>query len=334
MGYLLTEPNYFAAEIPSISKTRELFEKNRSLVLLEPANVRNSLKFLTSIGATLEDIREDPTILRLRDVSQRMRYETLLECGLSEVTIFYLRRYEMIMGRNELNLKLNGMISDDIDVQKRLSDILKVELVRCNESASLKTIRMHMLQLFFAEYFNTTTKEFQTAMTRNYAILHKSFRNTQELTDLILNVIKIPKEDVKKTFHILTADSDNVRNIIKMKYIGGMKTEKLLRMNLMVMKASYVSIEKTIGYVKQFGIAESAVPLFPQVLTLEHQTVYQRLSELVEIPEFQKLLDHPHVLRLIYYQPKALARLDYLKLLNMKYFSLRVMTGSFESFLK
>lgn len=71
-----------------------------------------------------------------------------------------------------------------------------------------------------------------------------------------------------------------------------------------------------------------------EVLTLGSDTVYERLTELTNIKEFNVLCSHPRILRLIHYQTKAKTRLDYLKQLKVKCASLHILSSSSDTFEK
>lgn len=297
--------------------------------------VLNSLKFLKSIGITVDDIRKQPTILLSKEFVLRNRHKVFLECGCSYVNAFILNKYLILTNHTEDTLKMMGIIENEINLQQRLADILNVTLHHpCKIDVPLKRIREHILRMFYEQNKLMTAEEFDEAIEHYPNVGHIPYRSIKEMTELLVDQIQMPKETFKDNLFVFHSDPDNVRKLLTMKPIGGVEMKDILRTMPTLMLTSYKNVNKTMSLIKKFGITEKSITKCFRVLKVDSQIVEEQLEDLSSRKELQAMTFHPDYLKLTLNTLRTQARLDYLNQIDKKCVSVHVLTTSPKIFLK
>jgi hypothetical protein len=94
------------------------------------------------------------------------------------------------------------------------------------------------------------------------------------------------------------------------------------------------SLQEIENLFNQHGIAADSIAKYPEIYTLSPTTVKERLEELDTIPEFAPLKNHNRVIRLLYYQNKAKARIEQFRTLDLTGASLHLLSADTKRFKK
>lgn len=296
---------------------------------IDEEEILKSFNYLRNSGSTVEDLRKQPALLCRKEIVFRNQHDVLMECGSSNVSFFILKKYAILISQTESKLKTIGIIRNEINVQQRLADILNVKLHPCSDDVSLKTIRMHILRLFFSQNNVLSAKEFDDAFKKdlNSNIIHTPFRTKREMIELLIDRLHLPREKLLIHFDAIHADPDNVKKIISMESIGGDGIKDILRRAPYLMLVSYESIRKTLDQIQKLGIREESVTKCLRVLTLDSQIVHDRLVDLLSRKEFRIMKFHPRLLQLVVQKFTAQARMNYLNQLGRKCYNVHNLTG-------
>lgn len=289
-----------SAEFSGRTATKRFLDNNPYLLKVDDKKISKSFKYLTNIGITVNDIRNQPKILCTEDVVLRNRYEVFMECGCSYVNSFTLKEYSMLANQSESYFKVMGIIDKKLNLQQKLADMLDVTLRPCNENGTLTKIRMHILQLFYTQNNFMSAEEFHDLITRYPKIRHHPYRSTKETTEFLVDELELPKEKLKSNFYLLMYDSK--------------------------------SMGKTLSQLTKLGITKQAIAKYPTVLTVDAETVPDRVEDLYSRKEFKAMEFHPLILKLMLNRSKAHDRLDYLNQLDKKCFSIGILTGPIGNF--
>lgn len=155
---------------------------------------------------------------------------------------------------------------------------------------------------------------------------HRSLDSIVKVIDLLLNKLNFSKERIIKNGFLLYASSENISKIISLvPTIGNVPMEEFLFKRPKVAMQNAESIRKIIDHVTLFEIPEDRIIKCVEILTLGPETVFERLTQLKRVKEFNVLCSHPRILRLIHYQNKAKTRLEYLKQMKVKCASLHIL---------
>lgn len=258
------------------------------------------------------------------------------ECKFQQILLLFFAKFVTIMNKNVLMLKAHKYIDPEKDVPRCLAEILGIT-VRSDigESVSLNELRRTVLNIYLKDELGMSNEDI-TKLWKVYSRLrHRNFQSIVKMMDILLNDIHFSKERIINNAFVLYAEPENLTRLLQeVPRIGSLEIREILLRRPKIIMQNCDTILDTIGHVKSFLIAEESISSCLEILTLSADTVYSRLVELTHISEFNVLRDNPRVLRLIHFQNKALARLDYLKKLKIKCVSLNVLSSSSEAFEK
>lgn len=116
--------------------------------------------------------------------------------------------------------------------------------------------------------------------------------------------------------------------------IGGIDTREVFYRFPKLISSNCENLKESIAHIQNAGIPDIALSKCLEVLTLGPATINERLTDLRSIEEFNVLQQNPRILKLIYYQNKAKARLDFLRQIKVKCASLHILTSPSEAFKK
>lgn len=166
-------------------------------------------------------------------------------------------------------------------------------------------------------------------------IKHISFSSIIRAIDILQNELNFTNERIIKNTFTLYCEPDNILKFISdVKNIGDMDIREVLRNRPKILMSNAESIAKSIEIIRKSGIPENSITRCLEVLTLSPITIEERLVELKEVKEFNVLVSHPRILRLVHYHNKAVTRLEYLKQLKVKCASLHILSSHSDAFEK
>lgn len=321
-------------------KTNTLLTENPGLYLTNKDDLEDSLKMLERLQISTENLAQLPSVLCHKANVLETRYQSLDESGFKTIDLNRLSKYIYIMNKNIHLLKTHAMIDRGVNVAKKLGSILDVSedeaLQLVNEKDPLIKNRERLLLQFFKRRLQLGEHAaLQFKETHIPRIRHKSFQQVTRCLHLLVNEFRFSDQTILDHPFVLNADPNNMEKVLyEVKTIFGHDVREIAATRPIFLMTNWKSIIEIIEILQNFNISHSSLHYVLTLFALEPETVSQRLDELKSIEELSVLKEHPQVLRLIYYQNKALHRLGYLKQMKVKCPSINVLSGHTEIFEK
>uniref|UniRef100_A0A336MF22 CSON000445 protein n=1 Tax=Culicoides sonorensis TaxID=179676 RepID=A0A336MF22_CULSO len=304
---------------------------------LDPDEAKKSFDILKSLNIPTEDIINVPAILTNHPTSLLNRSQILFECGFTSVQMLHLHKYLVIVRRTIDDLKLYKFIEPDTDVGKSILNSFQLEAskVEINSKHSIEFARKLALNEYLKRVLNFNDKQVDGFWFSYNRVKHRSAKSIIEMIKIVKEELGFTNERIRSNSFLLYGDPEYLKEILKkFPRIGGMSIIELLNKRPKICMVSPDAIAKTLSILEKFNIQDKSLLLCPDVLTLGPQTVENRLRDLTSLKEFNGLLDHPRVLKLVLYQIKAKARLQYLQQLKFKCASLHILSSANTAFEK
>lgn len=301
---------------------------------LDADETRKAIKTLRALNYKEDDIQNQPSIFHHSEITLRNRHNILSEAGFDKLSIGALSRYITICHKSITLLKAHHLIPENTDVTKRIFDSFQLESTSSlNESQIFEKVRCEALSAYLQkvlEFTDTDIKQFWHSYRR---AKHKSAASILEMVALLKKELNFNAERIRKNAFVIYADPQSFKMYFTdFKTVGGCDIRELLSRRPKLINSNPEIIKKTLDVLDQFNISAEALGVSPEVLTLGPDTIKQRLQNLKSIKEFDGLIDHPRILKLVYYQMKAKARLQYLQQLKFKNASLNILSSASETF--
>lgn len=303
-------------------------------------DIEDSYNMLQYLRIDVENLSKHPAILNLKSNILENRYQALKECGFKSINLELLSKYLYIMNRKVVLLKMHGMIDSDFNVGQRLVRLLKCPDIDVkslvNEEDSLLKNRERLLICFFQNKLNMDPSQTETFKSNHVTkIRHKSFMQLTKCLELLTQEFRFDQKEIIEHPFLLTADPNNMEKLLfEVKTIFGRDVREIAKNRPIFLMTNWKSIIEIIEMLQKSNIPNSSLHYLLTLFALEPETVSQRLDELQSVEELNVLKEHPQILRLIYYQNKALHRLGYLKQMKVKCPSISVLSGHTEIFEK
>lgn len=314
-----------------------LLNKCRSIEKLSKNHINEVADVINEIKIDKSNIRGHPNLLQLLPITLKCRYNILSECGFKQVSAEYISSYlHLVKKKNIHDLKKNGLIDKSTDVKDELVKIFTGwpssppirENLNENE-ISLFDIRMKVLQRYLELTLDITPDDFCKSVNVYPRLKHRPLRSVSDTLILLTSQLTMPIHKIRANFFLLHANPENIRLLLfKLKSIAGVNVKEILNMRPILCNTSYNTFIETGKVLKEYSISEEAQRRCFEIYTLSPDTVRHRLEEAKTIPEFEALFCSPRLLKIIYYSKRAKLRLQVLKELNKKCFSLNVLSGS------
>lgn len=300
---------------------------------IDQSEIVDSFKYLQSKNISIDEIKQRITVLAKPAITLQNHREVLLECGFTKVDASSLVKYIVIMNKRVKVLKNLNYIPFELNVPEHLASYINVELPTVLPAESpLKQMRQMILNVCLRRDIGMNDKDLRKLWKVYHSLRHKSYQSIYRMIKLLQNELNFSNERIISNLFVLYADPDNVENIMRLNTLGGMDAAELLNRRPKIMMTPCSRLLQTELYMREFGIDNLAVSKCIEVFTLSSNTVQERLHEIKNVEEFDVLQHNPRILRLVHYQMKARARLEYLKQLKVKCVSLHVLSSSSETF--
>lgn len=310
-----------------------MIKDHKHMVDIEQSEIVDSFRYLQSKNISINEIKQRITVLAQPAITLQNHYEVLLECGFTKVDASSLVKYIVIMNKSVKILKNLYYIPNDLNVHEHLASYFNVEIqTELPDKTPIKLLRRMVLNECLRREVGMSDKDLRKIWKVYHSLRHKSYQSIYRMIKLLQNELNFSNERIIGNMFVLHGDPDNVENILSQKKLGGMDVCELLNRRPKIMMSPCSTLLQTEMYMREFGINNLAVTKCCEVFTLSPNTVQERLRDLKKVEEFDVLVNHPRVLRLVHYQMKARARLEYLKQLKVKCVSLHVLSSSSETF--
>lgn len=286
---------------------------------------------------------DDKDIMRImgkNSTTMENRYLMLNECGFNQLDGNILLNFIRIVRKQISVLKAYNYITHDVSVAKSLIKHLSLterdlDLSQFNDDMNIKEIRHRLLGVYLHRTLQLNPEQLSRLYASYKSLRYKPFQKIAEMLDICRNELHMSDERIRNNLFLLYADAENVKKLIyELKTLCGMDMRELLRKRPKLVASSYESLLQSQKHIKDFGIPNEAAQRCTEIFTLNPNTIYQRLLEVKKIDEFNVLFCNPRILRLVHYQNKARIRLEYLKLMKIKCFSLHCLSTNAATFEK
>lgn len=317
-----------------------MLKNNPAIYLTNKDDIEDSLKMLSKLNIDVSGLAKTPAILKLKSNILENRYQSLQESGFKSIDLELLSKYLYVMNRSIKLLKMYDMIESDFNVGDRLVGLLNCPEIDVNvlvkEEDSLLKNRERLLIHYFQHKLKMDPQQTETFKANHVIkIRHKSFVQLNKCLDLLVREFKFGNKEIIEHPFVLTADPNNMEKLLyEVKTIFGRDVREIAMNRPIFLMTNWKSILEIIELLEKSNIPNSSLHYLLTLFALEPETVSQRLDELQSIEELNVLKEHPQILRLIYYQNKALHRLGYLKQMKVKCPSINVLSGHTEIFEK
>nr|CAD7264166.1 unnamed protein product [Timema shepardi] len=310
--------------------------KHKFLLNTELTRIKQTVAALKEFNISGAEIREQPEVLSILPVTIQNHGMVLKEGGFISVTAWLLLNYQMVVKKRVSLLKAHGYIPTNVDpvasVQSYLGE-LKPSPIPSGDSfleahkAALKQYLMWRLEM--------SPEEIDRVLKTYLRIRHKSVRLIRRSLDILEHDIGLTKEKIRKNGYLIHSHPDNTLDTLRLvETLGGLPTRQVFQMHPKIIMTTTETLLRTKQFLEDHGISEEAAQCCFHIFTLSSDSVNTRLKELSSIPAFNALQTHPRVLRLVHYQQKARARLDYLRDIRVKCASLHILCSSQKKFQK
>lgn len=309
---------------------------------IDPNELLKTKEILKKYNIELNDI-DDKDIMRImtkNSITIESRYTMFKECGFKQLDGKIMLNFIRIVRRQIAVLKAYDYISKDVSVAKLLMKHLSltendVDLSQFNDEMSLMETRHRLLSLYLRRTLQLNPEQFSRMYATYRPLRHKPFQKIADMLNMCRNELQMSDERIRNNAYVLYADADNInRMIYELKTLCGMDMRELLQKRPKLAASSYESLVQSQQHFRDFGIPDEAAQRCTEIFTLNPNTIYQRLLEVKKIDEFNVLFCNPRILRLVHYQNKARIRLEYLKLMKIKCFSLHCLSTNSATFEK
>lgn len=278
----------------------------------------------------VEEIKKLPAILANHSTSLINRNQIFLEGGFTNVQMLHLHKYLILYRKAIDTLKLYNFIDPDKNVSKSLLESFELEpsVLLVDQKKSLGVARKSILDEYLKRVLDFNEKQISSFWFSYGRVKHKSGESILEMVKIVKEELNFTNERIQKNAFLLHGDPINLKETLRrFETIAGVSIMEVLTKRPKICMANPDTISTTLDVLRQFNIADRSLLICPDVLTLGPQTVENRLNDLKSLQEFDGLLDHPRVLKLVMYQIKAKARLEYLQQLKFKCASLHVLSS-------
>lgn len=267
--------------------------------------------------------RTEPWLPRRRSFISESSKHILSECGLNNATDIHASYFVDIMCSKVKYLKERGYIPEEVNVTRHLIDEIKdVQLsfdpYQFNDNTRLGTIRYFIVSAYINQLLEMSDEENHLLLrSENARILKRSLADIYECHQILTNEIGITQKKLQANTFLLGADSENIRNFLNMKTIGGIDARYIARKQPILLNRSNiaVNIKAIMKHIRAFGINESQIKRKPNIFLLAPQKVLERLTKISLNEELQVYLKMDRALDMVTSFERILNRLQSLKYL-------------------
>lgn len=241
------------------------------------------------------------------------------------------------MNKNVTILKAYDYIHPNADVQENLIKQLDVpvKVKKIPDETPLHVMRREVMNAYFKAKLGMTDEEIAHARAIYTRLKHRNLSSIVEVINVLKDDLNFTSGKIIKNPFLIHAFAENVKAILsEVPKIGSSDIRDIIKLHPKILMQPCHAVKATINHIKSFNIDEESIEKCLEVLTLGPDTVYNRLAELYSIKEFQVHFSNPRILRLIHYKNKVRSRLEYLKSLKIRCYSIHLLSASAEAFEK
>uniref|UniRef100_A0A1B0CTU3 Uncharacterized protein n=1 Tax=Lutzomyia longipalpis TaxID=7200 RepID=A0A1B0CTU3_LUTLO len=307
---------------------------------LEIDDVEKSFYFLQTCGLAggTAGIQNYPAILATKDVTLKNRFKVMEECLFRQITIAILQNYIVVMNKPISLLRSHKYIPSIEKIVKNLVEITNLtnvavqEVKKLEQTGNLNDLRRYIMDDFLRKEIGATEEDLKRIWASYLRLRNKPIKSVAEVIELIRKELNFSNEKILSHAYLLYGEPENMQKILTLEKLSGTDAKEVLSLHPKILMSNYKSIVEIDRVLTENEIPDKTLVRNGKIYTLSPQTVAERIEYLKQIDEFRVLLSHPRIGRLIFYQNKAIHRLNYLKENKIFCASLNVLSGDTESF--
>ncbi|CAH1397389.1 unnamed protein product [Nezara viridula] len=307
-----------------IDQVRKAVSSRLKLQLLSEQEVLSKLEILENLD--IYDLRSIGIVpLLLKHPIALNNYHTAL-CEYSFVPFliqsYQIKRFTSLCRNSVKDLKEKGFIENNAEVMRNLWRHAELDISNCPEVSdfqSLHDLKAIAIRAFFKEKLDVSDEDIDRQQSEiNLRLLNKSFKTINSNLKLFRDDIMLSKARMFLNWYILYANYENCLQILsKFPYIGSTEMKVFFHVFPKISMMTVDNMEKILNYLEDDGIQISALERFPSLLTLNSETVKERLKEVKSIETLSVYQKHPQIAKLLLHQVRAKRRLNILQELKI-----------------
>ncbi|KAF4520185.1 hypothetical protein B566_EDAN003897, partial [Ephemera danica] len=304
--------------------------------------IEESSRKLTEMGMTYADIHKCPNVLGLRATSIINYSELLNECGFTKINTGEIMHAKMIMKKSIYQLKLYGYLPQSLKVVphilNQIPDLptkvaIKIQnMIEAYDENSTSLTELHRLvRLHYLRWlFNSDAETINRIIETYYRIKNRSICGTVQTVKL-LTEMGFSHELILRNGYLLHGYPSVMQETLqKLPTLAGMPILDVVLKNPRFLLLNTQTFINTQNLLKEFGISDEAISRCIRIFTLSTETIRERIIRTLENPFFGCMRQHPRFLLLVLHSRLVSKRLELLQQMNMKCYSLQLVSASSE----
>lgn len=315
-------------------KAYRFAQKHKFWSDLNPKEANKCFNRLKMLKYENEAIQAMPQILKLSEIMLRNRHSILQEVGVPNISISIILKYLNICHKQINVLKAHQLLPEDTDVIKNIFHSFQLEpSLPLRENQLLEEVRCEVLSEYLQKVLRFSDSDIKRFWNSYSRAKHKSATSILEVVHLLKTELNFDDEIIQKNPFVIYADPLDIKSFLtNFEQYPDLNIREMLQRRPKLICSNPDNIKETLSVIKLFNIPSKSLAITPEVLTLSPKTVHERLTNIKTIKDFEGLIDNPRILKLVYYQMKAKARLQYLHQLKFKNASLNILSSGSEVF--
>ncbi|XP_077293809.1 transcription termination factor 5, mitochondrial-like [Arctopsyche grandis] len=307
-------------------------EKITNILLKTPSIQNTSKEQLFSVLEMFDNHKIDhselltyPKLLNFPTTRIDYRIRILTECGFQKVSALEISTYMKLMTSKTItDLKDAGYLAKDEKVQDRIVKHLTMwptspPMINTEDDSklTLNYIRMKVLERYLELILDLQPETFRRGLNTYVKLRHRPLSHINLTLQYLQDVVKMPNKKINSNLFVLLANPRNLHMMLTdVKSLADIDIRDILIKRPTLVNVSYKTFSKIQNLLNDYNIPIESQQKCLEIYSLSFETIQQRFKDIKTIPEFNALINHPRILRLIYYKTKADSRLQNSKLTN------------------
>lgn len=332
-----------------ITNNLKISKEKITNIMIKTPSIQNTRKEqILSVLEMFENLKLDhselllfPKLFNFPSARIDYRVRILRECGFKNVSALEISTYmKLLTSKTITDLKNAGHLSKDENVQDHIVKHLTMwptspPMIKTEDDSklTLNDMRMRVLERYLELLLDLQPETFRRGLNTYAKLRHRPFSNINLTLQYLQDIVKMPNNKINSNLLVLLSNPCNLHMILtEVKSLAGVDIRDILIKRPSLINVNYKTFSKIQNLLNDYNISIESQQKCFEIYSLSFETVQQRFKDVLIIPEFKALLNHPRILRLIYYKTKADSRLQNLKLTSPKCISLNMLSASSKDF--
>ncbi|XP_043283970.1 transcription termination factor 5, mitochondrial isoform X2 [Venturia canescens] len=330
-------------QIKLIDATRILLKQPQVFNLSEEYLI-GQCQWCSKLNIDVSTLHKDPHILFLPRKTLENQVMLLQDLGVSRDQPIIMPRFQPLMELRMQVFKGFMKIPTDYIVANNLLSLTKkppknVQPLQIpSEDLSVANYYNHYLQWYIQWKLNVPKNNENETKRIVDLLKNTSLSIMEQLFDIYHDEIGLTIQEIKEHQCMVNSSPSNLRLIIdEAEIFNGQIMKKLIKQSPKLCKMEYENVVKVVKLLERHDYAEIAIQRYPEILLIGASELAFKFQEFDNAPELRVLKNNILSMGLVLHQyNQCQLRLSYLRYMNIKYASVRVLSSSnnsFESFL-